>query len=90
MKTIPVLYGIERTKHWILIFTLLHFVGAVIFMQVVGSITSYGIIISILLLFVANIRIFRGNNTMVWLKVLPMFHGAMLVSVIAMIVSYFI
>ncbi|UCH57479.1 MAG: UbiA family prenyltransferase [Candidatus Bathyarchaeota archaeon] len=90
MNTIPVLYGLKGTKYWILFFTLLHFLGALFFMQVVGSITSYGMFISLLLLLLANIIILRRDSSVAWLRVLPLFHVAMLVSIIAMIVDYFI
>lgn len=90
LNTIPILYGVEGTKRWILFFTLLHFGGAMFFMQAVGSIASYGMIISLLLLLLANIIILRRDDPAVWLRVLPLFHVAMLVSITAIIVDYFI
>ncbi len=90
MKTIPILYGSEGTKRWILFFTLLHFGGAIFFMQVVGSIASYGMIISLLLLLLANIIILRSDSSAIWLRALPLFHVAMLVSITAIIVGYLI
>lgn len=90
MNTIPLLYGLKGTKHWILFFTLLHFGGAILFMRVVGSITSYGMSISLLLLLLANIIILRRDSSAVWLCVLPLFHVATLVTTLAMIVDYFI
>jgi 4-hydroxybenzoate polyprenyltransferase len=90
LRTIPLLYGIERTKHWILFFTLFHIVGGVFFMRVLGWVSILGIVVGFLLLLGANVKIFKGNTSMDWLKVLPFFHLAMLVFISAMILDYFI
>lgn len=90
LKTIPLLYGTKRTKYWILFFTLLHVAGAALFVRVLGLITIYGITAGLLLLLGANILILRGENSADWLKALPLFHIAMLVYIVSMIIDYFI
>lgn len=90
LKTVPILYGASGTKCWILFFTLLHMAGAILFFHVLGVIATYGIIAGLLLLLGANIMILRGKNPADWLKALPLFHFAMLVYVVFMIVDYFI
>ena len=88
LKTIPLLYGTRGTKHWILLFTVLHIGGAYLFMSVQGSIATIGIMVGILLLLGANLLIQRGRTPEDWLKALPLFHLAMLFYVASMIIDY--
>ncbi len=90
LKTIPLLYGTEGTKYWILFFTLLHIAGASLFVRVLGVTAIYGITVGLLLLIGANVLVLRGKNPKDWLKALPLFHIAMLAYVVSMIVDYFI
>ena len=88
LKTIPLLYGTRGTKHWILLFTILHIGGAYLFLSVQGSIATIGIMVGILLLLGANLLIQRGRTPEDWLKALPLFHLAMLFYVASMIIDY--
>ena len=88
LKTIPLLYGTRGTKHWILLFTVLHIGGAYLFMSVQGSIATIGIMVGILLLLGANLLIQRGRTPEDWLKALPLFHLSMLFYVASMIIDY--
>ena len=88
LKTIPLLYGTRGTKHWILLFTILHIGGAYIFLSVQGSIATIGIMVGVLLLLGANLLIQRGRTPEDWLKALPLFHLAMLFYVASMIIDY--
>ena len=88
LKTIPLLYGTRGTKHWILLFTVLHIGGAYLFMSVQGSIATIGIMVGVLLLLGANLLIQRGRTPEDWLKALPLFHLAMLFYVASMIIDY--
>ena len=90
MKAIPQLYGVQGTKNWILFFTILHVGGAALFTRLTGPISTFGIVLGLLLLFIANIRI-RGTKTSeAWLRILPMLHVEMLLYVTSMIADYFI
>lgn len=90
LKTVPLLYGTKGTKHWILLFTILHIGGAYLFMSVQGSIATIGIMVGVLLLLGANLLIRRGKTPEDWLKALPLFHLAMLVYVASMIIDYLV
>ena len=90
LKTIPLLYGIKGTKNWIHVFSLLHLVGACLFIGVQGTIATYGILAGLLILTVANILIRRGETPSEWMKALPLFHMTMLVYVASMVADYFI
>jgi 4-hydroxybenzoate polyprenyltransferase len=90
LKTVPLLYGTRGTKHWILLFTILHIGGAYVFLSVQGSIATIGIMVGILLLLGANLLIQRGKTPEDWLKALPLFHLAMLVYVASMIIDYLV
>ncbi len=89
LKTIPQLYGTEGAKRWILLFTLSHMVGAVLFTRIVGVVAAYGVVLGLLLLSVANAMIRRGNSSEAWLGALPLFHVAMLSYVASIIAGYF-
>ena len=88
LKTIPLLYGTRGTKHWILLFTVLHIGGAYLFLSVQGSIATIGIMVGVLLLLGANLLIQRGRTPEDWLKALPLFHLSMLFYVASMIIDY--
>lgn len=90
MKTIPMLYGVEGTKRWILVFTILHLISSTLFILLTGGVTFIGVIFGMLFLIGANIRIMRENNTDAWLGSLPLFHIAMLIYVISILVDYFL
>ena len=90
LKTIPLLYGTKGTKDWILVFSLLHTVGALIFIGVQGTVARYGIMAGLLVLTLANIMIRRGETPSDWMKALPLFHMTMLVYIVSMIADYFI
>ncbi|UCD45811.1 MAG: UbiA family prenyltransferase [Candidatus Bathyarchaeota archaeon] len=90
LKTIPLLYGTRGTVYWIHFFTLLHLVGAYLFVGVHELIATYGIVIGVLLLLCANVMIMKGRSPSDWLKALPFFHLAMLAYVASMIIDYFI
>ena len=55
MKTIPVLYGINGAGYWVLIFTLIHFVTATIFLNVLGTVSLIGFSLGLILLAIANV-----------------------------------
>ena len=90
LKTISLLYGTKGTKNWIHVFSLLHLVGAYLFIGVQGTIATYGIMSGLLILLTANLLIQKGNTPASWMKVLPLFHMTMLVYVASIIIDYFI
>ena len=90
LKTIPILYGVNNTKCWILFFTVLHVIGAAWFFSSLGGILIYTFIAGVGLLLVVNILIQKGVNSSDWLKALPVFHFTMLIYVTSLIAYYFI
>jgi len=88
LKTIPLLFGIKGTKSWIHVFSLLHMVGAYLFIGVQGTIATYGIAVGAMLLLIANFLILRGESPGEWLKALPLFHLTMLTYVVSIILDY--
>jgi 4-hydroxybenzoate polyprenyltransferase len=88
MKTIPVLYGMKTTTHWILAFSILHLVAAAAFLYVFGSFfVLAGFAISFLLITVGNAMILRQKDSKTGIKALPLFHSAMLIYAITIIVN---
>ena len=79
MKTIPILYGIDRTAYWIAGFTAVHAVAALIFMTRLGWIPRVGIIAGLALLLYANVAILKDRTPDTTLKVLPCFHVTMVI-----------
>lgn len=90
MKTIPILYGLRGTCLWVLGFTVFHILGAVIFSTVLTVPAIIGLAIGLSLLIVANITVHRSPTPESALKVLPMFHIAMLIYTATIIISYFL
>ena len=79
MNTITTLYGEKGTAFWILGFSLVHFIMALLFMTALGWIGRSGLILGVVLLIVANGVIMRNKTPDATLKVLPLFHVTMII-----------
>jgi 4-hydroxybenzoate polyprenyltransferase len=90
MKTIPILYGMKGTAYWILCFSIVHFVAALAFLTVLGTLALVGFVIGILLLVIGNYTIMREKSATSGIKALPMFHLAMLIYAVSIILEYWI
>ena len=90
MKTIPTLFGMKRTAYWILIFTVIHFVTATVFMSRLGAAGIVGLTISLSLLTIGNFIVVKNKTASAGLRALPMLHVAMLVYSVSIIASYWI
>ena len=90
MKTIPVLYGIKGAGYWVLMFSLLHFVSATIFLNVLGTVSIIGFAAGFILLTIANYIILTGKSAASGMKALPLFHVTMLIYAISVILEYFV
>lgn len=90
MKTIPILYGMKGTAYWILFFSAIHFAAAVAFLSVLGTVAIAGFVAAMLLITVGNYIILRGKSAVSGMKALPLFHMAMLIYAVTIIVDYFI
>ncbi len=90
MNTIPVMYGMKGTAYWILLFSVLHFGTAVIFLNVLGTLAIAGFAVGFLLISIGNYIILKGKNADSGMKALPLFHLAMLIYAITIILEYLI
>jgi 4-hydroxybenzoate polyprenyltransferase len=90
MKTIPLLYGLKGTVYWILLFSVLHLVATIFFLNVLGTIAIAGFAVGFSLIAAANIIILKGKNAAAGMKALPMFHVAMLIYAVTIILEYVI
>ena len=90
LKTIPVLYGLRRTGQWVLGFTAIHIISALLFATVLKPTALIGIALGLILLTFANIAVQRNPTPDSALKVLPMFHISMLIYTASIIISYFL
>jgi 4-hydroxybenzoate polyprenyltransferase len=88
MKTIPLLYGLKGTVYWILVFSAIHLVALILFLSVLGTIAIAGFAVGFSLIAVGNIIILKGKNAASGMKALPLFHVAMLIYAITIIVEY--
>ena len=77
MKSVPVLFGTDKTAYWIAGFTAVHVVTAFLFMTKLGWIARTGILAGLMLLLYANAVILKEKTPDAALKVLPCFHVAM-------------
>ncbi|QSZ66927.1 prenyltransferase [Methanofollis aquaemaris] len=79
MRTVTVLYGTRGTAHWIAGFTALHGGAALLFAGVLGPTARAGLLVGFAMLLVANVVILRGPTPEAAMRVLPLFHLAMVV-----------
>jgi 4-hydroxybenzoate polyprenyltransferase len=88
MKTIPILYGMKGTAYWILLFSVIHIAAAVAFFNVLSTVTIAGFAVGFLLVSIGNYRILKGKSADSGIKALPLFHVAMLVYAVSLILGY--
>lgn len=79
LQTVTTLYGEHGTAVWVLGFTIINAVTAILFMTVLGTIARAGLVLGLLLLAVANAVIQRKNTPEGALRALPLFHLTMIV-----------
>ena len=91
MNTIPTLYSIKFTAYWILVFSIWHFVMAIVFLINLRTLLPItGFVVSLALLAIGNFNIMKEKTPEATIKVLPFFHVAMLIYAITLIVNFFI
>jgi 4-hydroxybenzoate polyprenyltransferase len=79
LKTVTILYGIKKNVFWILGFTVLHIITALLFLIVQLGLTALiGFIVSFTLLIIANIILLIKQTPKAGLKILPLFHMSLL------------
>jgi 4-hydroxybenzoate polyprenyltransferase len=88
MKTIPMLYGLTGTAFWILFFSVIHLVTAIMFLNVLGTVAIAGFALGFSLISIGNYVILKGRNADSGLKALPLFHVAILIYAITIILDY--
>ena len=86
MRSVTVLYGVDGTARWVMLFTAAHFVTATIFALYLGWYVLIGFGIGFVLLVIANRAIRKGMTPEATMKVLPMFHVTMLVYSLTLII----
>lgn len=87
MQTVTVLYGIRGTVLWIAGFTVVHGVTALLFAGALGTAARAGLLVGFLLLVVANAVILRERTPTAAMRVLPLFHLAMVVYAAGMVIG---
>lgn len=90
MNSVTVLYGLKGTAYWILGFTTIHALIAMQFMAKLDTIASYGFILSLALLAVANFIILKGKGPGAGHKALPLFHASLLIYTLSIITDFFL
>ena len=90
MKTIPLLYGLKGTAYWILLFSAIHIVTTILFLNVLGTVAVVGFALGLSLIAIGNYIILKGKNAESGMKALPLFHVAMLIYAITIILEYLI
>jgi 4-hydroxybenzoate polyprenyltransferase len=90
LKTIPTLYGMAGTSYWILAFSAIHFVTASVFLTVLGLVALPGFAVSLSLIAVGNYLVLKSKTAVSGIKALPLFHVAMLIYAVSIIVVYFV
>jgi 4-hydroxybenzoate polyprenyltransferase len=88
MKSITVLYGLKKTMYWITGFTLLHFFTAIFFLRELGVIAHYGFLAGFILLAGANLYLWKEKNLQAGLKILPLFHGSLVIYAVSIILDF--
>lgn len=89
MNSISVLYGLKGTMYWITGFTVLHFLAAIFFLKELGVIAQYGFLVGFVILAGANLYLWKEQSTVAGLKILPLFHGTLVIYAVSIILDFF-
>lgn len=88
LQTIPALYGMEGAARWVLGFALLHAVAAALFAAVLGPIARIGLVAGLACVLIASLGLVRRPDEDTGMRLLPLFHLAMALYTIGIIVDY--
>jgi 4-hydroxybenzoate polyprenyltransferase len=88
LKTIMVLYGMKGTLYWVVGFTLLHFLVSPLFLRELEDLAFYGFMLGFVLLAAANLYLLNEKSSEAGLKVLPVFHGTMVIYAVSIILDF--
>lgn len=83
--TTPVLYGMKGAAAWVLGFSAVHAVMALVFGLTLGPVTLAGFAAGLVLLGAANYPILRGKSPEAAMRALPLMHATVIVYAIAII-----
>jgi len=90
LNTIPTMFGMKGTTYWILFFSIIHFIATTIFLMTLGKVAWVGFAIGLLLIAIGNYIILKGKSSISGMKALPLFHIAMLIYSLTIILEYFL
>lgn len=88
LKSIAVLYGEKGTMYWITGFTVLHVLAAVFFLPELGEVTLYGFFAGFVLLAGANLYMWREKSPGAGMKILPVYHGVLIIYAVSIILDF--
>ncbi len=88
MRSITVLYGEKGTIYWITGFTVLHFLAAAVFLRELGDIAFYGFLTGSVLLAGSNLYLWKEKSPAAGLKILPLFHGTLVIYAVSIILDF--
>ncbi len=90
LNTISTMFGMKGTTYWILLFSIIHFVAAAVFLTVLGNIAFAGFVIGFLLISIGNYTLLKEKSANSGMKALPFFHLALLIYSVSIIIEYFL
>ena len=90
LNTISTMFGMKGTTYWILLFSIIHFVAAAVFLTVLGNLALFGFAIGFLLISIGNYTMLKGKSANSGMKALPFFHLALLIYSLSIIIEYFL
>ncbi|PAV12137.1 prenyltransferase [Methanosarcina spelaei] len=88
LKSIAVLYGEKGTMYWITGFTVLHVLAAVFFLPELGEIALYGFFAGFVILAGANLYMWREKSPGAGMKILPVYHGILIIYAVSIILDF--
>ncbi|MFW9950001.1 MAG: UbiA family prenyltransferase [Candidatus Thorarchaeota archaeon] len=88
LKTVTVLYGVKGNIRWIVTFTIIHIIFAILLLLFkLGFIALVGFIFVFILLGLGNFILFKNQTPKTGLKILPLYHASLLIYILSIIFS---
>ena len=90
MKTITVLYGVNRSILWIAFWTAVHCIAAFLFMVQLGGVSRAGILAGLIMACLANVMLLKNKSSETAIRILPLFQLSIVIYAISLATAHLI
>jgi len=90
MNTITTLFKLKGTVNWILLFTTIHIITAILFLGILNTIARIGFVFSFVILIIINIKLTKKKTSDTAFKTLPILHSTLLIYMVSLLLEAYL